>query len=316
MDKLISIIVPIYKVELYLERCLNSITKQTYKNIEIILVDDGSPDNCPAMCDDWAKKNNRIRVIHKVNGGLSDARNAGLDIAKGEYVLFVDPDDYVDLDMCEKLSSYIDKDIDIVAFGFRRVYDDHEDPHIDLYDFKKFNNKEAFSSYIQRQDFTHMVCDKMFRLKLFDGLRFIKGRFAEDLAICYQLFGKAQCAVSIKRTFYSYYTRSDSIMGLGSEKLCCDVYKGEYEAYKYGNKNYPELRQVNNTRFFNQSMKIYLKLIKLYKKSKDDVMVQLVKNNMEAIKNNTLPVKTKIFYFVFKLNKSLAWQAFRTLKLS
>lgn len=99
MEKLLSVIIPIYNVEPYLDRCMESIVNQTYKNLEIIMVDDGSPDNCPELCDQWQRKDVRIKVIHKKNGGLSDARNAGLDIASGEYIAFVDSDDFVDLDM-------------------------------------------------------------------------------------------------------------------------------------------------------------------------------------------------------------------------
>ena len=99
----ISIIVPVYKVEKYLDKCVNSIVGQTYKNLEIILVDDGSPDNCPAMCDEWAQKDSRIKVIHKKNGGLSSARNAGLDACTGDYIGFVDSDDWIEPDMYEYL---------------------------------------------------------------------------------------------------------------------------------------------------------------------------------------------------------------------
>ena len=98
---LISVIVPIYNVEKYLDRCVDSIINQTYKNLEIILVDDGSPDNCPQMCDDYAKKDSRIKVVHKENGGLSDARNVGMEVATGEYVSFIDSDDYISLDCYE-----------------------------------------------------------------------------------------------------------------------------------------------------------------------------------------------------------------------
>ena len=100
-EPLISVIVPVYKVEEYLDKCVESIVDQTYRNLEIILVDDGSPDNCPKMCDEWAKKDKRIKVIHKENGGLSDARNAGIDIAKGEYITFIDSDDTVSIDFIE-----------------------------------------------------------------------------------------------------------------------------------------------------------------------------------------------------------------------
>ena len=102
-QSLISVIVPVYKVEQYLDKCVESIVNQTYRNLEIILVDDGSPDNCPAMCDGWAKRDYRIKVIHKANGGLSDARNAGIEVAQGEYICFVDSDDYLESNYLKEL---------------------------------------------------------------------------------------------------------------------------------------------------------------------------------------------------------------------
>ena len=121
-DELITVIVPVYKVEKYLDRCVQSIVDQTYTNLEIILVDDGSPDNCPKMCDEWAKKDKRIKVIHKQNGGLSDARNAGLEKAKGKYVGFVDSDDYISPIMYEKLyKCIIDNQADMAMCGFSTV---------------------------------------------------------------------------------------------------------------------------------------------------------------------------------------------------
>ncbi len=115
---LLSVIIPIYKVEKYLDRCINSVVRQTYNNIEIILVDDGSPDNCPKMCDSWAEKDSRIKVIHKQNAGLGFARNSGLEIATGDYIAFIDSDDYVDLDMYETLiSKSLKHNADIVYCG-------------------------------------------------------------------------------------------------------------------------------------------------------------------------------------------------------
>ena len=116
MQGKISIIVPVYKVEKELDRCVQSLLKQTYKNLEIILVDDGSPDHCPILCDQYALEDERIRVIHKKNGGLSDARNAGLNLATGEYVLYVDSDDYIELDTCERfIKAAGNQKIDIVV---------------------------------------------------------------------------------------------------------------------------------------------------------------------------------------------------------
>lgn len=122
----ISIIVPVYMVEQYLNRCVNSIINQTYGNLEILLVDDGSLDDCPSMCDIWAKKDERIKVIHKKNGGLSDARNKGIDEATGEYLLFVDSDDYLEEDACEKLLCTMKKtDADFVVGVIREIRDNN-----------------------------------------------------------------------------------------------------------------------------------------------------------------------------------------------
>ena len=120
----ISVIVPVYKAESYLDRCVESIVNQTYKNLEIILVDDGSPDNSPKMCDDWAKKDERIKVIHKKNGGVSSARNAGINEATGEFVQFVDSDDYIDLSFCEQLVTPFEGGVDLVVSGFTITNDE------------------------------------------------------------------------------------------------------------------------------------------------------------------------------------------------
>lgn len=121
----VSIIVPIYNVEKYLDRCMNSLVNQTLKEIEIIMVDDGSPDNCPKMCDEWAKKDSRIKVVHKKNGGLGYARNSGLDVATGEYVAFVDSDDFVKTDMYEVLYNNVEKEnADTIYCGFYKYWND------------------------------------------------------------------------------------------------------------------------------------------------------------------------------------------------
>lgn len=121
-NPLLSTIIPIYKVEKYLDRCLESVTNQTYKNLEIILVDDGSPDNCPKMCDDWAKKDKRIRVFHKQNGGVSSARNLGIEKSTGDYITFVDSDDTIELETYEKSIKKMKKDVDTVFFKMKLFY--------------------------------------------------------------------------------------------------------------------------------------------------------------------------------------------------
>lgn len=122
-NKLISVIIPVYNTEKYLDRCVKSVAEQTYKNLEIILVNDGSSDNSPAICDEWAKKDSRIKVVHKQNGGVSSARNAGLDISTGEYIQFVDSDDYLEENFCKNIMSEYSSDVDLVVSGFSIIDD-------------------------------------------------------------------------------------------------------------------------------------------------------------------------------------------------
>ena len=130
----ISVVVPIYKVEKYLDRCIYSIINQTYTNLEIILVDDGSPDNCPKICDEYASKDNRIKVIHKQNGGLSSARNAGIKVATGDYIGFVDSDDFIELDMYEQMYKVAyENDVDLVMSDYYKVHkDDRKEVTLDI----------------------------------------------------------------------------------------------------------------------------------------------------------------------------------------
>lgn len=140
---LISIIVPVYKVEKYLDRCVSSLINQTYRNIEIILVDDGSPDNCPKMCDEWAIKDTRIKVFHKENGGLSSARNAGINIAKGELIIFVDSDDYIEYNTCELINqNYQNYHADLIVYSLNYVSDGCKNHIIINLDENKLYNKD------------------------------------------------------------------------------------------------------------------------------------------------------------------------------
>ena len=150
----VSIIVPVYRVEKYINRCVESLINQTLSDIEIILVDDGSPDNCPAICDEWAKKDNRIKVVHKRNGGLSSARNAGLAVATGKYIGFVDSDDDVEMDMYEKMVSVAEREqVDFVMADYFRIFENGEkylktlDIETGRYDKEKIRN-EIFPNLI------------------------------------------------------------------------------------------------------------------------------------------------------------------------
>ena len=196
----LSVIIPVYKVEATLDRCVESVLRQHVNDMEVILVDDGSPDNCPEMCDDWAKKDAHIRVIHKKNGGLSDARNAALDIATGDYITFVDSDDWISPDTYEPLLEMMgDNDLLEYAVSGR----------LQLKDARYENTNEY---WLQTQVYTHCFAwNKIFRRHLFDGVRFPKGRIFEDVYTLPQLLHRAKKVRTTSRGFYHYTDNSQGI---------------------------------------------------------------------------------------------------------
>ena len=214
MNERISIIVPVFNVEKYLERCVNSLINQTYKNIEIILVEDGSPDLCPQMCDEYAKKDERIKVLHKKNGGLSDARNAGLDVATGEYIAFVDSDDWVETDFIETLyKNAKSENADISIIGCTLVWDDgRKKPVSKDKGYYVFDKEKAIREMLAQRKFGCMVCQKMYRKQIFDTVRFPVGKLYEDVAVSMTTFLKAKKVVVSGNHGYNYYQRNDSIV--------------------------------------------------------------------------------------------------------
>lgn len=196
----LSVIIPVYRVEATLDRCVTSVLRQDVADMEVILVDDGSPDRCPQMCDEWAKKDDRIRVIHKANGGLSDARNAALDMAKGDFVTFVDSDDYLDDGTYAPLLSKMEG-IDILEYAIAdklsledRFYDD-----VNTY-------------WLESQAYNHtFACNKLYRRELFSNIRFPKGRVFED-AYTFPLLLKS--AHNVRTTSQKGYHYCDNPQGI------------------------------------------------------------------------------------------------------
>lgn len=212
-DPLVSIIVPVYNIAQYLERCVNSIIHQSYKNIEIILVDDGSTDNSGQICDSFKEKDNRVRVIHKINGGLSSARNAGLDIIKGEYIGFVDGDDFIDTYMYEELvKAILDNDADIVQTGFK-----HTDENGNIKDERIFkeatydNLDEMFYQRFEEKNIHVGVWTKLYKSEIFRNVRFFEGYVFEDYAVMPGLLNECKKFVVISGAFYNYCSNPQSI---------------------------------------------------------------------------------------------------------
>lgn len=221
--ELVSVIVPVYKVELYLEKCVESIRNQTYPELEIILVDDGSPDRCGAMCDGYASKDPRIRVIHKENGGLSDARNAGVEQASGRYLLFVDSDDYIDSRLVEKtVKAARENRCDIVLFDYHCVEEGREEVRAaGLPSGKVLDLNEERELLLAPPSAWTKLFDREFYLR--SGCTFPVGRYFEDLATTPVFFLKAERVVYLEEPLYYYMIRENSIMtGKKYEKSCRD----------------------------------------------------------------------------------------------
>lgn len=212
----ISIIVPVYKVEQYLERCVNSLISQTYKNIEIILVDDGSPDQCPQMCDDYASDDSRIRVLHKKNGGLSDARNAGLRIATGEYVMYVDSDDYIEKNSCEKLIENATENTDVIVGACKEIRPTGItfQQHTNLEENKTYEAKEYVLLSIRRNEWYAPAILNLYRRTFLidNNLYFKVGYYFEDIEMLPRLFLANPSVRYVNYPFYNYVIREDSIM--------------------------------------------------------------------------------------------------------
>lgn len=211
----ISVIVPVYKVEPYLSRCLDSIINQTYRNLEIILVDDGSPDRCGEICDEYARQDSRIRVIHKSNGGLSDARNHGIDVATGDYIAFVDSDDYIATDMYEKMLARLEFDnSDMVVCNYYRFDEGSVPPehgYINLPD-RVLSKDEAFHFYQEIGGDYVSACTKLYKRDIFSTLRYPCGKKYEDTFVIHEVLHRCTRISHMSDPFYFYVMRQGSIL--------------------------------------------------------------------------------------------------------
>lgn len=238
---LISVIVPIYKVEKYLDKCVESIVSQTYKNLEIILVDDGSPDNCPKMCDDWEKKDKRIKVIHKKNGGLSDARNKGIDLAKGDYLTFVDSDDYVEKDYTAFLYKNLVNNNADISMGKQFVRYSNKTLNTGSGNIYIVNPHDCFDKLLYGEDFDVSAWAKLYKKELFENVRYPKGKIFEDSATTYKLIDKSNIIVLNSKPIYNYIIRDDSITTNNFNEKKMELITATKEMCEYIEKKYPDL---------------------------------------------------------------------------
>ena len=246
---LISVIVPVYNVEKYLRKCVDSIVAQTYTNLEIILVDDGSPDNCGKICDEYAEKDSRIKVIHQKNGGLSAARNAGLDIATGDYIGFVDSDDYIDKNYFECMSSHLSKNTLIVC----NVIDEDENGKVikkKEADDRRYSSAEALSEMCHEKKFGTSACGKIITKEIADKFRFPEGKLYEDLATVYKWYANCKTTILGSGTAYHYVKHFGSISQNNWNDKTRDLMEAAEEMLNYISANFPECYLDGVYRYF------------------------------------------------------------------
>lgn len=239
---LISVIIPIYNVEKYLNQCIQSVVNQTYRNLEIILVDDGSPDNCPAICDAWAAKDSRIKVVHKENGGSGQARNVALDIAEGQYVGFVDSDDYIAPHMYEHLLHFMTENVDIVECNYKETSDDYM-----LFDeennwiHQEYTACDALSYHINDTLFRQIIWNKLYRNQTIDNIRFPVGNRIDDEFWTYRVIANARKLVHTSCKMYAYRQQPESVMHCSFSLHRLQAVDAKCQRLKLLQERFPEL---------------------------------------------------------------------------
>lgn len=306
----ISIIVPVYKVEKYLHKCVDSILKQTFKDFELILVDDGSPDKSGDICDEYARKDNRVRVIHKENGGVSDARNVGIDIAEGEYIGFVDGDDYIASDMYEVLyNSLIDNSADISGCGMYECIGDRiKENNIDG-NLHVFTNEDATKEVLYGKILPAFVFLMLYKKSLFEGKRFPLGKIYEDSFLLPRLFLESKKIILISQPKYYYVRREDSF----TMRRFCVRFFDAIEVAKCNlslvQKYFPAIEEQAKFRYLWAHFFVLDKMLlednyKEIDRYKDIVYV-LKKNTKEILKNDCFERSRKISILLINLSVGL-----------
>ncbi len=298
MVELITVVVPVYNVENYVIRCVESIINQTYKHLEIILVDDGSKDKSGQICDELARKDTRIKVIHKKNGGLSDARNVGIDIARGKYLSFIDGDDDIEPNMIEKLYNTIkDNDAQIsmcrmIKIEKNKSYPTREFPSIES---KLVMTGLDANKLLLKDVIDCSACLKLYRIEVFDSLRFPYGKTNEDFALMYKLFYKANKVVYISDILYHYYFREQSITTSAFSLKSFDKYYNSLDMLQWVKKNCPKILSEARHHLHLQTMFLLKHLI----------INNLEKTYIEQYKKLKSTITKQTFYILFDKYKTI-----------
>lgn len=305
MNELISVIVPIYNLENYIDRCIKSIVNQTYQNLEIILVDDGSTDSSREVCDKWGKADKRINCIHKLNGGLSSARNIGIDTAKGDFIAFVDGDDWIDSRMYEILYTAIaTTNGEIATCGMYLSDGKLKKKYKCISKIQVYDKKRVIEEILLDHSVDVSVCNKLYRKKVFESLRFPLGENNEDAAVALDSIENVSRVVHVGVPLYYYFQREKSISNTYSKKNLDNLYKHSLQIENSIRRDYPELGNYANVYVLNQIITI----IKCLLQDKNGNRGREMETYKKALKNyeskdivRHLTIKRKILLFLIHL---------------
>jgi glycosyltransferase involved in cell wall biosynthesis len=298
---LISIIIPVYQVEKYLDKCIASVVNQTYTNLEIILVDDGSPDNCPAICDAWKERDPRIKVIHQENGGLSVARNNGIDVCRGLFVQFVDSDDYIEPNTVEcLLQACFETNAEVSCCGYVKEYANRIIYHPITDGRKCYEGEEILVAAMKGTVFEHLAWNKLWRRELFDNdCRFPPGKCFEDSATTWKVLRKCSRVICVPDVLYHYIVRKYSISNTKSMKHFLDCWDACKERFDEMSVKSEMLRQICMEECFNIIGYIWRWLYLVDKKDRDEVRLQKMQAFLQENRDNIAlcPIPTRFSLF-------------------
>ena len=313
----ISIIVPVYNVEKYLERCLDSIINQTQNDLEIILVDDGSTDNSGNICDKYAIKDKRIKVIHKENKGLADARNCGLDLAQGECVSFIDGDDFIHPQMMEILYNNINNNnADIASCEFKKVYEYNKKEiasNTREIITREYDNIQAlenyFGEYRDKKEMQIVVWNKIYRRELFDNIKFPYDKLYEDGYVTYKLLYKSKKIIHIYEELYYYFQREGSLIRSEFSLKVLRSYDDRREIFNFLYNKVPSINRKSAEGYINKYFTLYKQIISSNTNDEEILLYKdKIKNDLKQDKklllksgiNNLLKLKLVFFILNYK----------------
>ncbi len=314
INELISVIIPVYNNENYLDKCIESVVNQTYKNLEIILVDDGSTDNSPKLCDEWAKNDSRIKVIHKDNTGVSDSRNIALDIVKGDYITFVDSDDYVDNDYIESmLKAAEETESDIAVSGFYFDFTDGTSEELNS-DYCIFNKNDLLKSYLMDL-IRPEACAKLIKRSIIADIRFeINVHYAEDFLFNYNILKNASRLVNIGEPKYHYLQES------GNSSTTALITSNRAESYKVFErvlKECSEFNELYSASVWRFTVAVFAILTRVMQDEEflneyfDDISNCIIKYRKDILINKYIRKKHKLAVLLLCFSKSLYIKVFK-----